>query len=184
LLSFLREHHTVIDGTFNAWLDNSERLSDGGDIVFGHTIEWLPPIMRREMTSEESQSPEDKAETIARNASYLRLAKRLFDAGVTMVAGTDNIGGLTFHGELEIYERAGIPASKVLQIATIVPARVMKEDKDYGSIARGKIADIVIVNGQPASHITDLRKTMFVVRAGRLYAARDLYEAIGVHPVY
>jgi cytosine/adenosine deaminase-related metal-dependent hydrolase len=46
----------------------------------------------------------------------------------------------------------------VLQIATIVPARVMKDDKDYGSIAVGKVADLVIVDGQPATRIRDLRR--------------------------
>mgnify|MGYP006196884299 CR=1 FL=1 len=63
------------------------------------------------------------------------------DSGVTLVPGTDNVPGLSLHGELEVYERAGIPAPAVLQIATIIPARVMKDDKDYGSIAPGKIAE-------------------------------------------
>jgi hypothetical protein len=184
LLTFLREHGTVIDGTFNAWLDSSRPLSDGGDIVFGHTLEWLPPVMRRELTNASSTTAEDEARNLARNASYMRLAKRLFDAGVTLVAGTDNTAGLSFHGELEIYERAGIPAPSVLQIATIVPARVMKDDKDYGSITAGKVADLVIVNGRPAEHISDLRKAEFVIRAGRVYTVPELYHAIGVQPKY
>jgi cytosine/adenosine deaminase-related metal-dependent hydrolase len=183
LISFLREHGTVIDGTFNAWLDSSLPLSDGGDVVFGHSLEWLPPVMRRELSSNRSTTPEERAIAATTNKAYLRLAKRLFDGGVTLVAGTDNAAGLSFHGELEIYERAGIPAPSVLQIATIVPARVMKDDKDYGSVVPGKVADIVIVNGKPTEHITDLRKTEFVVRAGQIYSARDLYNAVGVRPV-
>ena len=110
------------------------------------------------------------------------MLKRLYDAGVTLVPGTDNIAGLSLHGELEVYERAGIPAPAVLQIATIVPARVMKDDKDYGSIARGKVADLAIVNGRPAEHITDLRRTERVVRAGRVYDSKALYEAAGLNP--
>ena len=81
-----------------------------------------------------------------------------------------------------MYERAGIPAPAVLQIATIIPARVMKDDKDYGSIARGKIADLAIVNGRPAERITDLRRTERVVRAGRPYESKTLYEAAGLNP--
>lgn len=182
LIAFLREHGTVIDGTFNIWLDSSRPLSDGGDVVFGHTLQWLPPVMRRELTSPSPTTPQEEARNLASNASYLRLVKRLFDAGVTIVPGTDNTAGLSFHGELETYERAGIPAPSVLQIATIVPARVMKDEKDYGSITTGKVADLVIVNGQPAERITDLRKAEFVLRAGRMYAVRDLYAAIGVRP--
>jgi imidazolonepropionase-like amidohydrolase len=108
--------------------------------------------------------------------------KQLFDAGVTLVAGTDNLAGLSYHGELEIYERAGIPAPNVLQIATLTAARVMKQDKDYGSVAVGKVADLAIVAGRPAERITDLRKTETVVRAGRVYASRALYRAVGVAP--
>jgi imidazolonepropionase-like amidohydrolase len=67
----------------------------------------------------------------------------------------------------------------VLQIATIVPARVMKDDKDYGSIAVGKVADLVIVDGQPATRIRDLRRAELVVRAGRVYNVPDLYAPRG-----
>ena len=116
------------------------------------------------------------------SANYRRYLKRLYDAGVTLVAGTDNFEGLSYQGELEIYERAGIPAAAVLQIATIVPARVMKDTANYGSIAVGKVADLAIVAGKPHEHITDLRKTERVVRAGRVYRSRDLYMATGITP--
>ena len=140
--------------------------------------------MRRSLTPARPASPDEAGRAQAASANYRRLLKRLHDAGVTLVAGTDNVAGLSYHGELEIYERAGIPAARVLQIATIIPARVMREDRDYGSIAPGKVADLVIVNGRPAERITDLRRTERVVRAGRVYAARDLYAAVGVTPTW
>jgi imidazolonepropionase-like amidohydrolase len=90
--------------------------------------------------------------------------------------------GLALLGELEIYERAGIPAANVLQIATIVPARVMKDDKEYGSVSAGKVADIVIVNGRPAERITDLRKTETVIRSGHVFKAADLLREAGLNP--
>ena len=58
----------------------------------------------------------------------------------------------------------------------------MKEEKDHGSIAPGKVADLVIVGGRPVERITDLRRTERVVHAGRVYDARDLYSAAGVTP--
>jgi imidazolonepropionase-like amidohydrolase len=67
-----------------------------------------------------------------------------------------------------------------LQIATIAPARVMKDDADYGSITVGKIADLAIVDGHPAEHIADLRRMETVIRAGRLYRVADLYAAVGI----
>ena len=56
----------------------------------------------------------------------------------------------------------------------------MKDDKDYGSIAPGKVADVVIVNGKPAEHVSDLRKVEQVVRGGRLYDVRELKVATGI----
>jgi hypothetical protein len=182
LISFLRDRHTVVDGTFNVWQDRSRPLPDGGDAIFGPTIGWMPPLMKRSMNPGPPQAPEAAARAEAGAANYRRLLKRLYDAGVTLVPGTDNVPGLSLHGELEVYERAGIPAPAVLQIATIVPARVMKDDKDYGSITRGKIADLAIVNGKPAERITDLRRTERVVRAGRVYDSKALYEAAGLNP--
>jgi imidazolonepropionase-like amidohydrolase len=180
LIAFLRDHHTVIDGTFNAWLSRGALLADGTDMVFGPSLGWLPPVMKRELTSAPTTDTVQRAKEKLRDDAYMRLLKRLFDGGVTLVPGTDNVGGISYQGELEIYERAGIPASRVLQIATIVPARVMKEDRDYGSIAPGKVADLVIVDGKPTEKISDLRRIDRVMRAGRLYKSSDLYSAIGV----
>jgi imidazolonepropionase-like amidohydrolase len=180
LIAFLRDHHTVIDGTFNAWMSRGALLPDGTDMVFGPSLGWLPPVMTRELTSPPTLDAGARATEVLRDQAYMRLLKRLFDAGVTLVPGTDNVGGISYHGELEIYQRAGIPGAKVLQLATLVPARVMKEDADYGSIAVGKVADLVIVDGKPTERISDLRHVERVMRAGRLYKSSDLYSAIGV----
>ena len=137
LISFLRDRRTVIDGTFNVWQDRSRPLPDGNDPIFGPTIAWMPDLMKRSFRTS-PPPPEAAARAEATSANYRRMLKRLYDAGVTIVPGTDNVPGLSLHGELEVYERAGIPAPAVLQIATIIPARVMKDDKDYGSIARGQ----------------------------------------------
>ena len=182
LISFLRDRGTVVDGTFNVWQDASQPLADGTNAVMGPTIAWMPPLMARGYKSGPPASPEAAARAEAASVNYRRMLKRLYDAGVTLVPGTDNVPGLSLHGELEVYERAGIPAAAVLQIATIVPARVMKDDKDYGSISVGKVADLAIVNGNPAERITNLRRTERVVRAGRVYDSKALYEAAGLNP--
>jgi imidazolonepropionase-like amidohydrolase len=113
------------------------------------------------------------------SASYARLIKRLHDAGVTLVPGTDNPSGATYHTELELYEHAGIPAREVLRMATIIAARVMGEADEYGSIAAGKVADIVIVDGRPAERIADLRNIEHVIRAGHVYSPGELRAALG-----
>jgi imidazolonepropionase-like amidohydrolase len=56
----------------------------------------------------------------------------------------------------------------------------MKQDRDYGSLSVGKVADIIVVGGRPAEHVADLRKVEQVVRAGRWYDVRDLKVATGL----
>lgn len=114
----------------------------------------------------------------AGSANYARLLKRLYDAGIPIVAGTDNNSGSTLVGELQLYEHAGIPSPKVLQIATLGAARVMKDDREYGSITPGKVADIIVVNGRPAERVGDLRNVERVIRAGRVYDPAELRAAL------
>ncbi|MBL8988585.1 MAG: amidohydrolase family protein, partial [Gemmatimonadetes bacterium] len=152
LIRFLAERKTVVDGTFNLWIGGGAGIVGAGGSA--------------------NQARADSA--------YLRLIRRLYDAGVPLVAGTDNSQGTTFRRELEMYERAGIPASRVLQIATIDAARFMKDDRDYGSVAVGKVADLIVVDGKPAERIGDLAKVETVVRGGRLYQVDELMRAVGI----
>jgi imidazolonepropionase-like amidohydrolase len=183
LIALLRTNGTVVDPTVNAFIPAAARgLPDGTDLIFGATLERLPPLQRRAYTPAPTTDAQEAVRAQAAAATYLRLIKRLYEGSVKMVAGTDNLSGLSLHGELELYERAGIPAPAVLQIATILPARVMKDELDYGSIAAGKVADLVIVRGRPAERIRDLRRTETVVRAGVVYSADELYRAAGLSP--
>lgn len=181
LIEFLRDHGTAVDGTFNLSEDRGSPLEDGSDPTFGPTLSWLPPIAQRGYTVARTAPRVAARRRATMEAMRNRLLERLFESGVTLVAGSDNIA-FRYVGELELYKRAGIPAPEVLRIATLVPAQVMNEERDYGSIAPGKVADIIIVDGKPAERIRDLRRVETVVRAGRVYSVRDLYAEVGVTP--
>lgn len=142
LIDVMKAHNTVVDGTFNLWMQDTTTADSLG--------------------------------ARANNRAYLRVLKRLYDAGVTIVPGTDLS---SFNMELELYERAGIPAAAVLQMATITSARVMGAERDFGSIAVGKIADLVIIDGKPHERIRDARNVHMVMRLGRAYTPRALLDA-------
>ncbi|MCU0633330.1 MAG: amidohydrolase family protein [Gemmatimonadaceae bacterium] len=177
LLTFLKARGTVYDGTFNVYEDASCLLPDGTHPVLGPAMQWLPPLEQRGPTRALCDSTSGPQRL---QAKYHRALARLHAADVTLVPGTDNYPGLSYHGELEIYERAGVPATEVLRMATIVPARVMREEGNHGSIAVGKVADLVLVDGAPWQRIRDLRRTHTVVRSGRDYNVDALYRAVGV----
>jgi imidazolonepropionase-like amidohydrolase len=112
----------------------------------------------------------------------LRMVNELYKSGITIVAGTDGSAGFGLHRELELYVRAGIPPTEVLRIATLVAARVMKHDDERGSIAPGKLADVILVDGDPSTNISDIRKVSTVVRNGVVYKSADIYRALSIKP--
>ena len=86
--------------------------------------------------------------------------------------------GFDLHRELELYARAGIPAEKVLQLATFGPAAYIGRSKEIGSISAGKKADMILIDGNPVENISNIRKTKLVIKDGILYDPAKLYEAI------
>jgi hypothetical protein len=113
--------------------------------------------------------------------ALLTLVKALYDQGIPIEAGTDAICGFFLHRELELYVQAGIPAPEVLQIATLGAARVTRHD-DRGVVAPGKLADLILIDGDPATRISDLRRVVLTIKGGTVYDAGELYRAIGVRP--
>jgi len=111
-------------------------------------------------------------------AKMVELVGRLHKAGVPIVAGTDG-WGIELVRELEIYQQAGFTAAEALQSATIIPARVVGADKRTGSIAVGKEADMVLVDGDPSTDLGALRRVVTVVSDGYVMDADELRKAAG-----
>jgi imidazolonepropionase-like amidohydrolase len=58
----------------------------------------------------------------------------------------------------------------------------MKRDKDLGSIAPGKLADLILVDGDPAARIADIRRVVLTVKGGVVYDPAEIYKSMGVKP--
>ncbi|MFP5329125.1 MAG: amidohydrolase family protein [Alphaproteobacteria bacterium] len=102
----------------------------------------------------------------------------LHKAGIPLVAGTDG-WGIELVRELEIYQQAGMTPAEALMTATIVPARVVGADERTGSIAVGKEADMVLVDGDVSKELGALRRVETVVSDGYVMDADDLRKAAG-----
>ena len=111
-------------------------------------------------------------------AKMVQLVGKLHRAGVPIVAGTDGYG-IELIRELEIYKQAGMTNAEALQSATIVPARVVGADKRTGSIAIGKEADMVLVDGDVSTDLGALRRVVTVVSDGYVMDADELRTAAG-----
>jgi imidazolonepropionase-like amidohydrolase len=86
------------------------------------------------------------------------------------------------HHELEVYVRAGIPAPEVLRLATLTSAQVMDVTKDHGVIAAGKLADMILIDGDPAKNIRDTRNITTVIKGGKIYDPAAIEKALGIAP--
>lgn len=98
-----------------------------------------------------------------------RFVKRVHDAGVPILAGTDN--GSLFE-ELEAYADAGIPAADIIRTATVNGARWLGRGSDFGTIEPGRRASFILVDGDPLANIRDIRKIRVVVKNGQVVVGR------------
>ncbi|MGZ4875312.1 MAG: amidohydrolase family protein [Candidatus Angelobacter sp.] len=183
-IQLLKEHKIVVDPTlsiFESMIDDRPgKMSQG----FAAVADSMPAQVRRGFLYGGLQVPPGQDQHYQDSFQrMLDMAKAFYDAGIPLVAGTDSLAGFALHRELELYEKAGIPAAKVLQLATLGAARVVKRDADLGSIAPGKLADVILVDGNPATHVSDIRRVKTVVRDGVVFQVADIDRALGVIPV-
>jgi imidazolonepropionase-like amidohydrolase len=181
-IKLLQDHHTQLDLTLSIFEDD---LNRPGQIPRGFQpiANRLPPQVRRGLLTAGLTPPAGMDETYRKSfAKMMEFAGLLYRAGIPIEAGTDSMAGFALHRELELDVQAGIPAAQVLENATLNAARIMSLDKDLGSIVPGKLADVILVDGNPAANISDIRKTVLVVKDGVLYNSAELYAELGVTP--
>lgn len=177
-IQFLVEHHTVVDPTIS-WGEMAGHSKDMDVVTFEPGILKAPYTLSTKYIAMGVPAT-DSTRVHARNAENLLVIGALHKAGVPIVAGSDT--GLVGYGldrEIELYVQAGMSPMAAIQSATIVAARAMKLDSDSGTIEAGKRADMILVNGNPAENISDIRKVAKVVTNGWMYDSGKLWESIG-----
>jgi imidazolonepropionase-like amidohydrolase len=100
--------------------------------------------------------------------------KRLYDAGIRIMLGTDSGAAGSFHADaawrtMDIMVRAGIPPMEVIGMSTRIPAEDMGLGSQLGTIAPGKLADIIVVDGNPLVSMRDLDHVTHVFKEGVQY---------------
>jgi imidazolonepropionase-like amidohydrolase len=182
-IAFLKAHHTVLDPTMGIF--QGLLCGDPGAVTPGleQIAPRFPPQIRRNMLSGALEPPADQKAAYAESfPAMLKLLKALHDAGVTIIPGTDSLAGYMLHHELEVYVRAGIPAPEVLRMATLTSAQVIGVDGSRGIIAPGKLADMILIDGDPAKDIADIEKVDTTIKGGKTYDSTKLEQVLGIAP--
>ena len=180
-IAFLRDHQTVIDPT-QSWNELLGHAVGTPIAAFQPGVLKIPAPLNR-VFSNAGAAGIDAATARARLERGLRIVKALHDAGVPIVAGTDEgIPGHSVHREIELYVEAGLTPMEALQAATIVSARAMKMDGELGTIERGKRADMVVLNANPLESIRNIRSVRWTISGGRVYDAPALWQSVRFQP--
>ena len=146
-------------------------------------IEHMPgPVQRNRKVALLDVKPAEDSVYRASSQRLRDVIRLLFERGVRLVPGTDDIPGVMLHSELEEWQRAGIPPADVLRLATIGAAEHLGLEHEVGTIARGKRADLLLVPGDPTRDVGLLRQARLVMKDGVVYYPGEVHEAIGMRP--
>ncbi|MGD2067857.1 MAG: amidohydrolase family protein [Gemmatimonadota bacterium] len=146
-------------------------------------LERVPADVRGEWSAVAEQAREGPP---ARDTTFgswsLFLVGEMYDRGVPIGAGTDtpigfSIPGYSLHSELEMLVRAGLPPLEALRAATLRPAEFFGLDGEMGTIQEGRMADLVLLSGNPLDDIANTRGVEAVVLKGELLT-RDELDAL------
>jgi imidazolonepropionase-like amidohydrolase len=141
-----------------------------------HGTWYVPTIIAGDFVGQKAKVPGYYPPQVAAKAAQvgpqiLETAGAAYRAGVPIAFGTD--AGVFPHGqnahEFELMVQAGMPAAFALQAATTHAAKLLRMDKDIGTVEAGKYADVVAVPGDPLSDISLMKQVSFVMKGGQVY---------------
>ena len=113
----------------------------------------------------------------------MKSLKWVRNAGIPVVAGSDTGNFLTFpgvslHREIELLVDSGLSPMEAISAATANAAKLLGTEDKIGTVEKGKLADIIIVDGNPTSNISDIRKVETVIKNGQIVDSRKLADKI------
>lgn len=145
----------------------------GARIVDGRGKFVIPGLW--EMAQRSQQDAEQRSAAVAMFERQLQVTADLHHAGINLMAGTDTfVPGFSLHDELALLVRAGLSEMEALQAATRNPARYLGLADSLGTIAEGKIADLVVLDGNPLDDIRHTRDIHALLLGGSLLDSATL----------
>ncbi len=183
-IALLKDKNIDLDVTLNVFEEMFTSESGHPSPTVAPVADRLPPQVVRNSLSVGLPMP-DAATAQRYRASYdnmERMVKKMYDAGIPIESGTDALAGVAYDRELELHQHLGIPPARILQDATLTAAHIMSKDSELGSIAPGKLADLVLLDADPTQSISNVRKTRVVIKDGILYYPAELDRELGIKP--
>ncbi len=176
VFAHLAKNGTWMVPTFSAVVPDTEIFD--ARVTTDPRLKYIPPAIQKQWTAAASAGAAIKSKSFDRK---LQVVGAMHRAGVPLLAGTDTAwiqpytyAGFSLHDELALLVKAGLTPIESLQTATINPARFLGMEKDLGTIEKGKVANLVLLDADPVSDIRNTQKIDSVVLKGKLLTRTDL----------
>lgn len=183
-LALMREHNTVLDTTVSTQerlaLSRAGRAQRGEWPYLDHVPIDYQRYRKRDLVPTKTRAEEERYEKAT--DVMVALVGRLHAQGTRLMPGTDDPYGFPLHRELELYVMAGITPAETLSIDVLGTAKYLKQDQELGTIERGKLADMVLLPGDPTKDISQVRRGRLVMRGGIVYLPNEIYQALNIEP--
>lgn len=183
-LDLMREHGTTLDTTISVeerlTLSRARKSQRGEWAYLDHVPIDYQRYRKRDLVVTNSRADEVAYEKAT--DKMIELIGRLHRQGTRLLPGTDDPYGFPIHRELELYVMAGLTPAEALKADVYETASYLKQLGDFGTIERGKFADLVLLPGDPTKDISQIRKARLVMRGGVIYYPNEIYEALSVRP--
>lgn len=164
----------------NLLLNRDGQVPPGAADYFDH----MPPNVQRGLKRQwiDTSAPGDDAAYRAAYAKLIDVLKEMQAKGIFIVPGTDTGGAFTLHRELELDTQIGMTSAEALARDTLDVQRYMGRDQALGTVAKGKLADFILVPGDPVKDIKAIKTIAMVVKDGMVYFPSEVYPEFGIKP--
>jgi imidazolonepropionase-like amidohydrolase len=183
-LNLMKANHIAHDPT--AVILERLMLSRAGTVQPGDTayLDHMPVAYQRyrRRTFVPINNP---AEDDAYRAAFRKVIdtlRMLHENGIRLLPGTDDGTGFTLHRELELYAKAGMTPAEVLRAGTLLPEEYLGHSNELGTIERGKMADFLLLAGDPTKDIAAIELPRMVSKGDAIYFPSEIYQALSIRP--
>ncbi|TVS13379.1 MAG: amidohydrolase [Wenzhouxiangella sp.] len=161
-------------------------LSRNGEVDPGAVdiIDHMPVAVQRSARSAMASiaSPEEDAAYRGAFDQIIATLSKMRERGIVMVPGTDLGGGLSYHRELELYQKIGMQPAEILAWASLGMAGYLGVDDELGLIKPGYLADFFLVPGDPTVDLKAIKQVSMTVASGQVYFPAEVYPEFGIRP--
>jgi imidazolonepropionase-like amidohydrolase len=189
LVSFLAKRKVFLDPTLT--VDEFTFVLSRDDQINDRNNRYLPPQLfekwKQEPIPEFYKLPPELKQAavdgLEKRKKFIAMCAR---AGVRIIAGTDGAGwgtllpGSGLQHELQLLVHSGLTPLQAIQAATLNSAQALGKEREFGQVAPGFFADIVILEADPLEEIGNAAKISLVMKAGKSYKPGELTTGLGV----